>query len=496
MVISGILHIMSAGKRKSSDLDSWLAFVGQFPKKAKRNEKECSICFEIFQKGFQCPNPDCNAWTCYKPCFEDAMKGDFSLGCLSCNTIFDRSIWTELGFPAAFQRDILNEKWGKELFQAQQEHLPNFQEKAKREIDIRTAKQMLTTNQTEVQAMMAQLKELKTKINAKKNGAADIKDHIKVLSSNSIADTRRSKINTQCFKPDCPGYMDDTYFCSLCTGSFCKSCEQPVHTGTDCDAMIKATMEEIAQTTQPCPKCSTPISKINGCHQMWCPVAECRTFFDWKTGRELKNLKFRHNPHYLDFAAQQREDAQTQPENNILPRLDEIWNAHNGYISNLDRFLDSNKCSDADNRLYKKTKAISSFYETVSAMLLYLAVDYNEEAQAEEEKLNIQYLLKSLPSGVEYTKKEYTNDLVRLQKKKICNAARRQIEEGAVHDAARVLKKYAHSTECIFLEFFLDTALIAMQTNKQIDYHSKMYSVLPQNRFLQYYWAMAADLHH
>jgi hypothetical protein len=60
----------------------------------------------------------------------------------------------------------------------------------------------------------------------------------------------------------------------------------------------------LKKDTKPCPKCNTPIFKIEGCDQMWC--TQCQTAFSWKHGRiETGHV---HNPHYWQYLQTQGRD--------------------------------------------------------------------------------------------------------------------------------------------------------------------------------------------
>jgi hypothetical protein len=67
--------------------------------------------------------------------------------------------------------------------------------------------------------------------------------------------------------------------------------------GHECKEDDVSTVRLIRKETKPCPKCSTRISKIDGCDQMWC--VECKTAFSWKSGNIVNGAI--HNPHYYEF---------------------------------------------------------------------------------------------------------------------------------------------------------------------------------------------------
>ena len=57
------------------------------------------------------------------------------------------------------------------------------------------------------------------------------------------------------------------------------------------------TVSTLRRDTKPCPNCAIPITKIDGCDQMWC--TECKTAFSWNTGRVEEGRI--HNPHFYEW---------------------------------------------------------------------------------------------------------------------------------------------------------------------------------------------------
>lgn len=69
------------------------------------------------------------------------------------------------------------------------------------------------------------------------------------------------------------------------------------------------TAKLILSQTRPCPKCSVPIYKIDGCDQMFC--TQCHTAFSWRSGEiVLKNI---HNPHYYEWQRQNTDAPPREP---------------------------------------------------------------------------------------------------------------------------------------------------------------------------------------
>jgi len=100
-----------------------------------------------------------------------------------------------------------------------------------------------------------------------------------------------------CQVKECKGYLSTQYKCGLCEKYTCSQCLLVKEEGHECKEDDVSTVRLIRKETKPCPKCSTRISKIDGCDQMWC--VECKTAFSWKSGNIVNGAI--HNPHYYDF---------------------------------------------------------------------------------------------------------------------------------------------------------------------------------------------------
>ena len=112
----------------------------------------------------------------------------------------------------------------------------------------------------------------------------------------------------------CKGLIDSKFFCNLCETSICRRCrillnEEEKH---ECDEKVVETIKLLRGDTKACPRCATPIYKIDGCDQMWC--TQCRTAFSWKTGRIVTGVI--HNPHAVRW---QREHGNLIRNNGDIP---------------------------------------------------------------------------------------------------------------------------------------------------------------------------------
>jgi len=96
-----------------------------------------------------------------------------------------------------------------------------------------------------------------------------------------------------CPQQDCEGVVDceeNIFCCPICQYNFCMECKvQPYHYGKSCEEHTESVKEERSEVDDKlfsdymnlqgfgkCPKCNTPIEKINGCNHMNCI---CKTHF-------------------------------------------------------------------------------------------------------------------------------------------------------------------------------------------------------------------------
>lgn len=111
---------------------------------------------------------------------------------------------------------------------------------------------------------------------------------------------RLSPFFKKCVQENCRGYLESNWQCGICSSWVCQQCltikkckEDESH---ECSEDMKATVQSLQENTKPCPKCFTPIYKMEGCNQMWC--TQCHIAFHWVSGEII--TKF-HNPHFVEF---------------------------------------------------------------------------------------------------------------------------------------------------------------------------------------------------
>jgi hypothetical protein len=109
--------------------------------------------------------------------------------------------------------------------------------------------------------------------------------------------TQELYFTRQCPSEECKGFLNENWFCGLCSRRYCKDCNDVLGDAHTCDPETAQTIKLLNKDSKSCPKCGTVIHKSSGCMQMWC--VNCHTAFNWRTG-EIETGRV-HNPHFIEF---------------------------------------------------------------------------------------------------------------------------------------------------------------------------------------------------
>lgn len=102
----------------------------------------------------------------------------------------------------------------------------------------------------------------------------------------------------RCNQPNCRGFIDKEWHCSLCNTNICSDCFDVKLSDHTCEDEKKITVSMIKKDTKACPKCRTLIHKIDGCDQIFCTL--CHAAFSWTTLQLVQKNERIHNPHYFE----------------------------------------------------------------------------------------------------------------------------------------------------------------------------------------------------
>tara|TARA_B100000035_G_scaffold315414_1_gene335944 strand:+ start:11663 stop:12892 length:1230 start_codon:yes stop_codon:yes gene_type:complete len=209
-----------------------------------------------------------------------------------------------------WDRDFINKFLTKKFVE---KDLKEFSENlfVERQISLLPDTQNEAMKQKKIKELSHKVCEANSELNRIKKMLYDQKEIIKAfnleifrLRSGTSTSETIDNFTIKCPSPDCNGFLDSKYFCTLCETRFCKMCMEVKTEGHTCDEDTKATIQAIKKESKPCPGCGEMISKIDGCDQMWC--IKCHIQFSWKTGAQI--IGYNHNPEYFRWM---RETGQT-----------------------------------------------------------------------------------------------------------------------------------------------------------------------------------------
>ena len=149
--------------------------------------------------------------------------------------------------------------------------------------------------------------------------------------------TEKRKFVQKCQKEGCRGFLSSQWKCAICQEWTCPKCLEVIGPDKNVEHVCKQENLEsaklIKKETRPCPKCATPIFKINGCDQMFC--TQCKTPFSWNSGKIINGVI--NNPHFFQW---QRENGGTGPINphahcGGLPRYWDFYRSIRSHSSNI-----------------------------------------------------------------------------------------------------------------------------------------------------------------
>ena len=167
------------------------------------------------------------------------------------------------------------------------------------------------------------------------------------LENSGETKIKKEKFFGHCPETDCKGLIKSNSRCVVCEILVCKSCKVKIADKDTPEEVIKEnkknhtcnendlkSMEEVKKMCKPCPNCKIPITRSEGCSQMWCTM--CHTIFSWTTEEVVTTGAF-HNPHYLEW----RRKTGGNPNENIIGNCGTRLSIHNlninGYSANCDK---------------------------------------------------------------------------------------------------------------------------------------------------------------
>jgi hypothetical protein len=269
----------------------------------------CDVCCEKFNKinhkKVECQF--CDLVSC-RSCSQRYILESFEdPHCMGCKTLWSRE-FIDTFCTKYFRNTELRRHRENVLFEREKALMPQSQKEVERVLTIRRLRRSARKLRAQLfelyqkyhlsfpinERIIAEYPEILTFHQELENVYIELE---RVRAMGGLVDTETTKFVRKCPHEECKGFLNEEYFCGLCTTTFCKECNEPMTDDHECDPQVVKTIKLLNRDSKSCPKCGTVIHKTSGCSQMWC--INCHTAFDWRTG-EISTGRI-HNPHYIEF---------------------------------------------------------------------------------------------------------------------------------------------------------------------------------------------------
>jgi len=230
---------------------------------------ECSICYsevpKLVKKKNNCLEcPQCSHCFCL-----DCQRQFAKAECINCHLTFKHCFVQNL-LGTAFIEKIIKPKIIEELMVEQKQELKNVQPLVEWEREFRKQK---------------------------KNTRFGIP--ITIQERPKIENTKNLNTIFPCPTITCRGFVENGA-CGVCSMLVCCLCREIKSENHVCCVETLQSIAALAQDSKPCPKCCAIIFRTEGCNHMFC--TNCRTHFDWISGKILKTSTNGHYLHLQQFS--------------------------------------------------------------------------------------------------------------------------------------------------------------------------------------------------
>lgn len=409
----------------------------------------CAICLDDFEETIACPQ--CSVGVCDE-CFKKfLLTKDLVPTCHSCNHPWSDDFVDE-AITATFRNGLLRDHKTKILLDQEIARMPELQERARRYMKARNVRRGQLSNnliQRIIKTMGAPISTIASRdyhILATDQYFGDTSWR----SDSAAVAPKPAKVLRTCPGAGCRGFLSEAGACALCSLTVCLKCMEKENAEHKCDPATVATVALLAREAKPCPTCHAPISKIDGCDQMWC--TQCQTAFSWRTG--LKEVGNVHNPHFYEFMRRTqgsvpRAPGDERPDGNCGRLLTVRW--HYSGTNHLDG-------APMEKEIYLRTA-----FENIHRRLAE-AHNYNHAPDPIQEDLNrlgIKYMAKEL------TKKEWARRVYLLKRQLARQMALHEIMTAFYNAGRDIFNAWATCAivtkdalkQLLELQLFMDAAL-------------------------------------
>lgn len=292
---------------------------------------ECDICCDILNKRERKPIecPSCNE-ICCMTCFTRILLDNDFPKCTFCDKGYTHTFIAGQTTQSFYEKTYMKHRAMLELSR-EKSLLPETQSELHIFLEKRSKKRKLTelrhrySEHVENMKILYKNEEL-NQWKKEKKLSEEIRQEIKQMERNDptedISSSKTPMFNKPCPMEKCRGFICDTHECGTCKTRLCAKCMEVTNKSHVCDSNILKNIEAMKKECKPCPGCSKPIYKINGCDLMWC--VSCHSQFSWERGCIVKGIN--HNPHYYIWMRENKKDIPRNP--NDMCQLPWIYDIH------------------------------------------------------------------------------------------------------------------------------------------------------------------------
>jgi hypothetical protein len=220
------------------------------------------------------------------------------------------------------------------------------------------------------------------------------------------SDEEINNVSTSFFCPlNCTGLVKNGR-CGDCKKTVCAKCREERLEKHECNKELLETIKLIKRDTKQCPRCKTPIHKIDGCDQMFC--TKCKTAFSWRTLNIHRGII--HNPHYHEYMAQ-LNTGNVPIGAGDDPCGEALGKALGEMSKNKDYLLAAKRNVNA--RAMKSNNFIPRVLNEMNAILPILANDVHDDETVRQNKQQLReaYLIQKKQGTIERAEANWANKL-------------------------------------------------------------------------------------
>ncbi len=437
----------------------------------------CAICLEEKAAGISCPQ--CSVAVC-GDCFEKyLLTKDLIPTCHSCNHPWTDD-YVDEAVTATFRNGALRDHKTKILLDQEVARMPELQDRARRYMMAQKGKRFLMND-----IRLSIIRSTGAPIGVRWIRDDRVHDTDQYFGDSSwrsdsiTAAPKPVKVLRACPGAGCRGFLNEIGTCALCTLTVCLKCMERKEEEHACNPETVATVALLVRDTKPCPTCHAPISKIDGCDQMWC--TQCQTAFSWRTGQ--KEAGRVHNPHFYEWMRRTQGSVPREPDDR--PRGCDALRHVRWFYGPLNCF---------ENVPEHKHKFLMAIFESIHRLLAETE-GYNPPPAPIQEHLNrlgVLYLAKEL------TQKKWARHVYLLKRQQARQAAIHEIKVAFFNAGRDIFNAWSERTlvtndalkQLMELQLFMDAAL--KRCHKRFFYNSgdnfiadNWYRLMPRGSLLE-----------